>query len=77
MVLRGGFSLMAKIRNPFKRKEYKKGYVIHETDIGFKLCRILNEYDSKQAAMDDLMKLLSHEVTQDDLLEEFSKKQSW
>ncbi len=68
---------MAKIWNPFKKKEYKKGYVIHETDAGFKLCRILNEYDTKQEAMDDLLDLLSHKITQEDLLEEFNKKKSW
>ncbi|NLC43731.1 MAG: hypothetical protein GX783_05555 [Clostridiales bacterium] len=68
---------MVKLRNLFKRKEYKKGYFIHETVNGFKLCRILNEYDKEQDAMDDLLKLLSHKVTQEDLLEVYSKKQSW
>jgi hypothetical protein len=41
------------------------------------ICRILNEYNSEEEAQHDLIKLLGHKITEDDLLNEFDKKQSW
>lgn len=61
----------------FKKKEHKKGYVIHEMATKYLVCKILNEYDTKEGAEDDLLSLLAHEITEDDLLSEFDKKESW
>jgi hypothetical protein len=60
-----------------KKKEHKKGYVIHEMATKYLVCRILNEYPSKEQAQEDLVKLLTHEITEENLLTEFDKKESW
>lgn len=59
------------------KKRHKKGYLIHETQKKYFICRILNEYNDIQQAQDDLVELLGHKITEDDLLNEFDKKQSW
>jgi len=41
------------------------------------ICKILNEYSNEEEAEEDLLRLLAHEITEDDLLSEFDKKQSW
>ena len=53
-----------------------KGYLIHETACGYKLCKILNEYDKdqKDEAKDDLINLLTNNKTEKDILKEYSKK---
>lgn len=56
-------------------KGLKKGYLIHETSTGiYSICRILNEYDNKSDAINDMAKLLGHEINEKDLLKEYSKK---
>lgn len=47
---------------------------MHETGVGFKLCKILNKYDNKADAKSDLPKLLPYEKTEKGLLKEYSKK---
>ena len=51
-----------------------KGYLLHDTGVSFKLCKILNEYDNKADAKTDLLKLLADEKTEKGLLKEYSKK---
>ena len=63
--------------NLFKKKEHKKGYVIHKMTTEYLICKILNEYSNEEEAEEDLLRLLAHEITEDDLLSEFDKKQSW
>lgn len=41
------------------------------------ICKILNDYDNEKEAEDDLVKLLSNKKSEKNLLEEFSKKESW
>lgn len=51
-----------------------KAYLIHTTGISFKLCKILNEYDTKEETKQALLSLLAKETTEKTLLKEFSKK---
>lgn len=52
-----------------------KAYLIHKTDAGiYKICRVLNEYNSEEEATKDLVGLLTDEKTERQLLKEFSKK---
>lgn len=60
-----------------KKKVRKKGYVIHEAATKYSICRILNEYDNKEQAKHDLVELLTHKISEEDLLNEFDKKKSW
>lgn len=51
-------------------------YLVHKMgEENFKLCKVLNEYEDVEAANDDLTKLLTDEVTERQLLKEFSKKE--
>ena len=51
----------------------KKGYLIHEDSTGtFSVCRILNDYDNKEDATSDLVKLLGKKKTEEDLLREYT-----
>jgi len=56
-------------------KELKKCYIIHSTTTSkYMICRVLNEYDNEEEADEDMIKLLTHKITEKDLLKEFSKK---
>lgn len=56
----------------------KKGYTVHKvTESNYQLCRILQEYNSKEEADKDLIKLLTHKKTEKDILKEYSKKESY
>ncbi|HHU78207.1 MAG: hypothetical protein ACOX27_07055 [Caldicoprobacterales bacterium] len=68
---------MIKIGKLLKRKQIKKGYIIHKTATKFMLCKILNEYENETDAKADLIKLLSHKKTEKELLEDYSRKVSW
>ena len=51
------------------KKGNKQGYIIHKvTDNNYCLCKILKEYSNIDAAKEDLIKLLSSEVTEKKLL---------
>lgn len=58
-------------------KQYKKGYIIHKTVNRVLLCKILNEYNSEESADQDLTKLLTNNTTEDKLLKEYTKKESF
>lgn len=60
--------------NLFKKDRHKKGYVIHQTATKYLICRILNEYTDGNKAKEDLVRLLTHKITEDDLLNEFDQK---
>ena len=52
-----------------------KGYVIHKTsEDNYSVCRILNEYESRKEAKEDLVKLLANNMTDKQLLKKYSKK---
>ena len=52
-----------------------KGYVIHKSaENNYSVCRILNEYESREEAQDDLYALLAKNITEKDLLKKYSKK---
>lgn len=54
----------------------KKVYLINNaSDIKYSICKVLNEYDNKEKAIDDLKKLLSEEISESDLLKLFKNKQ--
>jgi len=51
-------------------------YLVHKMgEENYKLCKVLNEYDNLEAANDDLVKLLTDQVTECKLLKKFSKKE--
>jgi hypothetical protein len=59
-------------------KNLKKGYIIHKiTDNNYALCKILNEYNSKEETEQDLLKLLTHKKDEEGLLKDYSKKQTY
>ena len=50
-------------------------YLVHKMgEENYKLCKVLNEYDDVESANDDLVKLLTDQVTERKLLKEFSQK---
>lgn len=52
------------------------GYVLHKTtDDNYCVCKILNEYKTLEDAKNDLVKLLSNNISEKALLKEYSKKQ--
>jgi hypothetical protein len=56
-------------------KGLKKCYIIHSTSTGeYTICRVLNEYDNKEEAKNDLIDLLTHKISEKDMLKEFTKK---
>ena len=56
-------------------KGLKKCYIMHSITTGeYMICRVLNEYDNEKEADDDMVKLLTHKISEEDLLKEFSKK---
>ncbi len=56
-------------------KGLKKCYIMHSTTTGeYMICKVLNDYDNKKEADDDMVKLLAREISEKDLLKEFSKK---
>lgn len=62
-----------------KNKGLKKAYLIHESSTGvYSICRILNEFDSKNEAINDLAKLLSNKKTEKNLLRQYTGiKENW
>jgi len=53
----------------------KKAYMINKTDAGvYKLCKILNEYDTQKGVNEALSDLLTDKKTEKQLLKEYSKK---
>lgn len=58
-------------------KGLKKGYVIHQTTTGiYSVCRILNEYDNMNDAIDGISSLLARQTTEKKLLKEYTKKEN-
>ncbi|NLX78099.1 MAG: hypothetical protein GXZ01_12175 [Clostridiaceae bacterium] len=56
-------------------KGLKKCYLVHSTDTGkYMICWVLNEYTDSDEASDDLVKLLTHQISEKDLLKEFTRK---
>ena len=56
-------------------KHLKKCYVIHENDVKeVQLCKVLNTYTDKNEAKKDLIKLLVHKTTEQDILQVFTNK---
>ncbi|MBP2032730.1 hypothetical protein J2Z42_001404 [Clostridium algifaecis] len=56
-------------------KKYREVYLINNSnDVRYSICKVLNDYDSQEAAEADLLKLLSHEVSETDLLKDFDNK---
>lgn len=61
--------------NIFNFRKTKTAYIIHKTSAGvYKLCRVLNEYDSVNEVNIDLCELLTSKKTEKQLLKEYSKK---
>lgn len=57
-------------------KGLKKCYIIHSTSTGqYMVCRVLNKYKDENEASDGLIRLLSHKISEKDLLREFTKKE--
>jgi hypothetical protein len=58
-------------------KQTKKGYIIHKTTNKILLCKVLNEYNSEQDADKDLVKLLTNNTSEENLLKEYTNKESF
>jgi hypothetical protein len=53
----------------------RKVYLINKTDAGkYKLCKVLNEYDTIEDANKNLSELLTDKKTEKELIKEYSKK---
>jgi hypothetical protein len=53
-------------------------YFLHKvTDTNIKLCKILNEYDDMKDANADLVNLLTEKKKEKDILNEYSKKETF
>lgn len=53
----------------------KTGYILHTFETGkTALCRILNEYGNSEEAQKDLVELLGNNVSEEDILDKYSKK---
>lgn len=50
---------------------------MHTSNGKIMLCKILNEYDTQDEAREDLVSLVTHKITEEDLYEKFLKRQSW
>lgn len=61
----------------FKPREEKRGYFVHTSGGKNMICKILNEYDTKEEATQDLVDLVANKITEKDLYKEFLKRQSW
>jgi hypothetical protein len=56
-------------------KEFKKGYILHTFGNGkIALCKVLNEYNGQEEANDNLLDLLNGDKQEQDILQEYSKK---
>ena len=56
-------------------KEFKKGYILHTFSNGkIALCKVLNEYNSQEEANDNLLDLLSGDKQEEEILQEYFKK---
>lgn len=68
---------MLSLFNLFKPKEEKRGYFVHTDNGKNVLCKILNEYDTREEATKDLVNLVANKTTEKDLYKKFLKRQSW
>ena len=63
--------------NIFKKRYSKKGYFVHQVGRKNLLCKILNEYETRDEANEDLVNLITAETTERRLLKDFLTKKSW
>ena len=68
---------MREFKRLFKPQQEKRGYFVHTSNGKIMLCKILNEYDTQDEAREDLVSLVTHKITEEDLYEKFLKRQSW
>jgi hypothetical protein len=61
----------------FKPQPFKRGYFVHTSNGKNMLCKILNEYETREEATEDLVNLVAKKITEKDLYKEFLKKESW
>ena len=61
----------------FKSKQEKRGYFVHTDGAKNMLCKILNEYETRDEATKDLVDLVANKITEKDLYKKFLKVQSW
>lgn len=59
----------------FKLHNKKNSYGLHQTGKNsFMLVKNLNSYSNRKDCVDDLVKLMMKQITEDDLLQEYTKK---
>lgn len=59
-----------------KQNNHREVYLINSnsTNTKFSICKVLNEYTSKDVALEDIKKLMGKEINEDDLLNELDNK---
>lgn len=57
-----------------ENNKYRKAYTIVNNNGVYKLVKILNEYTSESEANEDLLKLLTDEAKENDILKEYTNK---
>ena len=65
------------MKSLFREKPYKRGYFVHQAGAKNLLCKILNEYETKDEAQEDLVALITNETTEKKLEKDFLTKKSW
>lgn len=65
------------MKSLFREKPYKRGYFVYQSGAKNLLCKILNEYETKDEAQEDLVALITNETTEKKLEKDFLTKKSW
>jgi len=71
------FNILVTLFNIFMKKNYKRGYFVHQIGSKNLLCKVLNEYENLDEAEKDLIYLVTNRITEKQLEKSFLTKKSW
>lgn len=60
--------VLNKVVNKWLNRGKKRMYLIHEQNDSYALCKVLNKYDEKKDAMQDIIDLSTNKVTENDII---------